>query len=97
MESVLTSSRFFANVWCMIKVSLTSFPQGLVAAVLCAAPLALLTSCVQVRTEPIRIEPIYIEVTINHRVQKELDDVFADIDKASDTADFAPIEGHGSE
>ena len=34
-----------------------------------------LVSCVQVKTEPIRIEPIYIEITINHRVQKELDDL----------------------
>lgn len=48
--------------------------------------------CVQVRTEPIRIEPIYIEITVNHRVQKELDDLFGDIDRASRTADFVPIE-----
>jgi hypothetical protein len=49
------------------------------------------TACVQVKTEPIRIEPIYIEITVNHRVQKELDDLFADIDKASETADFVPV------
>lgn len=49
-------------------------------------------SCVRVKTEPIRIEPIYIEITINHRVQKELDDFFADIDKASETAAYAPVE-----
>ncbi|MGC9451461.1 MAG: hypothetical protein ACP5I4_08445 [Oceanipulchritudo sp.] len=48
-------------------------------------------SCVQVKTDPIRIEPIYIEITINHRVQKELDDLFADIDKASETAEYVPI------
>jgi hypothetical protein len=47
-----------------------------------------LSGCVQVKTEPIKIEPIYIEITINHKVQKELDDVFADIDAASETADF---------
>ena len=51
------------------------------------------SACVQVKTEPIRIEPIYIEITINHRVQKELDDFFGDIDKASQTADFVPVEG----
>jgi len=54
--------------------------------------LGLCPACVQVKTEPIRIEPIYIEITINHRVQKELDDLFADIDKASQTADYAPIQ-----
>jgi hypothetical protein len=51
----------------------------------------MLVSCVQVKTEPIRIEPIYIEITINHRVQEELDDLFADIDKASQTAVYAPV------
>ena len=54
--------------------------------------LAALAGCVQVKTEPIKIEPIYIEITINHRVQKELDDLFADIDRASETADYVPIE-----
>ncbi|MEX0324174.1 MAG: hypothetical protein AB3N63_18595 [Puniceicoccaceae bacterium] len=53
---------------------------------------AAFTSCVQVKTEPIRIEPIYIEITVNHRVQKELDDLFGDIDRASETADFEPLE-----
>ena len=48
--------------------------------------------CVNVRTEPIRIEPIYIEITINHRVQRELDDIFADIDKASETTEYVPVE-----
>ena len=52
---------------------------------------ACLSACVQVKTEPIRIEPIYIEITVNHRVQKELDDLFADIAQASDTADYAPL------
>ena len=54
--------------------------------------LGLSPACVQVKTDPIKIEPIYIEITINHRVQKELDDLFADIDKASETADYAPIQ-----
>ena len=47
--------------------------------------------CVRVKTDPIRIEPIYIEITINHKVQQELDDLFADIDQASETADFEPL------
>lgn len=55
-----------------------------------------LAGCVQVKTEPIRIEPIYIEITVNHRVQKELDDVFADIDAASETANFGPGESKGN-
>ncbi len=54
--------------------------------------MGILAGCVQVKTEPIKIEPIYIEITINHRVQKELDDLFADIDRASETADYKPIE-----
>ena len=49
-----------------------------------------LGGCVQVKTDPIKIEPIYIEITVNHKIQKELDDVFADIDAASETADFGP-------
>ena len=55
-----------------------------------------LVGCVQVKTEPIRIEPIYIEITVNHKVQKELDDVFADIDAASETADFTPGGSSGN-
>ena len=50
------------------------------------------SACVNVKTEPIEIKPIYIEITINHRVQKELDDLFADIDQASETADYTPVE-----
>jgi hypothetical protein len=50
------------------------------------------SACVQVKTEPIKIEPIYIEITVNHRVQKALDDVFADIDRASETADYKPVD-----
>jgi len=55
--------------------------------------LLLSTGCVRVQTEPIRIEPIYIEITINHRIQKELDDIFAEIDQASATTTYEPIEG----
>ncbi|MEX0325058.1 MAG: hypothetical protein AB3N33_03105 [Puniceicoccaceae bacterium] len=56
-----------------------------------SALMACFPACVQVKTEPIRIEPIYIEITVNHKVQQELDDLFADIDQASDTADYAPV------
>ena len=66
--------------------------SGLMGLVLAFA----LVGCVQVKTEPIRIEPIYIEITVNHKVQKELDDVFADIDAASETADFAPGGSSGN-
>ena len=60
------------------------------------AALAVTTGCVQVKTEPIKIEPIYIEITVNHKVQKELDDVFADIDAASETADFGTTDTSGN-
>ena len=59
----------------------------------CLVAASVMTGCVQVKTEPIKIEPIYIEITVNHRVQKELDDVFGDIDAASETADFMPVDG----
>jgi hypothetical protein len=51
-----------------------------------------LAGCVRVQTDPIRIEPIYIEVTVNHRVQKELDDIFAEIDQASQTTTYTPLD-----
>lgn len=54
--------------------------------------LALLAGCVRVKTEPIRVEPIYIEITVNHRVQQELENVFAEIDKASETMIYEPLE-----
>ena len=53
---------------------------------------AALSGCVKVSTEPIKVEPIYIEITVNHRIQRELDDMFADIDQASETTDYEPIE-----
>jgi len=52
-----------------------------------------LSACIHVKTDPIEIKPIYIEITINHKIQKELDNVFADIDKASETSEYKPIEG----
>jgi hypothetical protein len=58
----------------------------------CCGMALLLAGCVHVKTDPIRIEPIYIEITINHRVQQELEDVFAEIDRASATMDYKPLE-----
>jgi hypothetical protein len=66
--------------------------------IICWAPIATLSlglgfgGCVQVKTDPIRIEPIYIEITINHRIQRELEDIFADIDRESATMEYRPLE-----
>ncbi len=51
-----------------------------------------LGGCLHVTTDPIRVEPIYIEITVNHRVQEELDDIFAEIDQASTTTSYEPLE-----
>ena len=53
---------------------------------------AICGGCIHVKTDPIKIEPIYIEITVNHRVQKELDDIFAEIDQASTTSTYKPLE-----
>ncbi len=53
--------------------------------------------CIRVSTDPIRVEPIYIEVTINHRIQRELEDIFGDIDRASETMDYQPLEEEGEQ
>lgn len=64
--------------------------------VACQTPLVFmglgLGGCVQVKTDPIRIEPIYIEITINHRIQRELEDIFGEIDKESETVGYRPLE-----
>ncbi|MFP4540898.1 MAG: hypothetical protein ACLFR7_04650 [Opitutales bacterium] len=62
--------------------------QGLASVALLSA----LAGCVHVKSDPIRVEPIYIEITINHRVQEELDDIFSEIDQASTTTEYAPLE-----
>lgn len=46
-----------------------------------------ISGCVRVQTEPIRIEPITIEVTVNHRIQEELDSYFGEIDRMSETVE----------
>lgn len=48
--------------------------------------------CLHVKTDPIKIEPIYVEITVNHRIQKELDDFFAEIDQASKTTEYEPLQ-----
>jgi len=37
--------------------------------------------CVNVRTAPIRVEPVYIKVDVNLRVARELDGFFGDLDR----------------
>ena len=43
----------------------------------------LMTGCVHVKTEPIRIEPIEITMNVNLRIARELDDFFGDLDAES--------------
>lgn len=62
-----------------------------VVAIMLGGLLAALSGCIQVSTKPIRIEPIYIEITINHKIQRELDDIFADLDAASQTTNYKPL------
>lgn len=50
------------------------------------------TGCVHVKTDPIRIEPIYINITINHKIQRELDDIFAALDRQSAATEYIPLE-----
>lgn len=61
-------------------------------ALICLPLLALASACVRLQVEPIRIEPIYIEMTINHRIQRDLDSFFADLDRASASLDYEPLE-----
>lgn len=51
-----------------------------------------MVGCLHIKTDPIQIEPIYIEITVNHRVQKELDEFFAELDQASTTTEYQPLE-----
>lgn len=49
----------------------------------------LLAGCLTVKTEH-KIEPIHITVDVNLKIQKELDNFFADLDAASQTRDYTP-------
>lgn len=42
-----------------------------------------LTGCLNVRTEPIRVEPIEITMNVNLRIVQELSDFFDDLDAQS--------------
>lgn len=44
-----------------------------------------LGGCLNVRTAPIEVKPIYITVDVNVKVAKALDDFFGDLDKKSAT------------
>ena len=52
----------------------------------------LLAGCMRVWVDPIQIEPIYIEVTVNHRIQRDLDDFFADLDRQSEVLEYRAVE-----
>jgi hypothetical protein len=45
--------------------------------------LAVLTGCVRVKTEPIRVEPIEITMNVNLRVAQELTSFFDELDARS--------------
>jgi len=51
-----------------------------------------MAACVKVDVQPIKVEPIQVEITINHKIQRELDDFFADIDQASETTEYKSVE-----
>ncbi len=43
------------------------------------------SGCVRVKSDPVKVEPIHITVDVNLRVQRELSDVFGDIDAQDPT------------
>lgn len=43
------------------------------------------TGCVRIKPDPVRVEPIHITVDVNLRVQRELANVFDDIDAQDPT------------
>lgn len=45
--------------------------------VCCGAALLALPSCIHVKTDPIKVEPIHIVADINIKVERQLDDFFA--------------------
>lgn len=57
-----------------------------------ATAAVLLTGCVNVKTEPIRVEPIEITMNVNLRIARELDDFFSDLDAESKVMEVAPTE-----
>ncbi len=63
------------------------FPVRPAAASLACATAAVLSGCVNVRTEPIEVKPIYITVDVNVKVERALEDFFGDLDAKSKTLD----------
>lgn len=51
------------------------------------ALLLLITSvgCINIKTEPVEVKPIHITVDVNLRIERELEDFFADLDAADPT------------
>lgn len=62
--------------------------KTLLVAGVAAGTISFLTGCINVKTHS-TIEPIYMTLDVNLKVQlqQELDDVFADIDAASEAID----------
>lgn len=56
---------------------------------LCSLPL---TGCLNVKTEPIKVEPIHITMDINLRIAKELDNFFGDLDAQSQVLDETELQ-----
>ena len=52
-----------------------------------------MSGCMTIRTEH-EVEPIYVTVDVNLRVERELDDFFGSIDEQAETVDYG---GDGSE
>jgi len=51
-----------------------------------------LTGCLRVKTEPIRVEPIEITMTVNLRVAQELNSFFDELDASSTAMEPLAIE-----
>ncbi len=45
----------------------------------------LLAGCIHVKTDPIEVKPIKVTVDVNVKIEKAVDDFFADLDKKSST------------
>lgn len=41
--------------------------------------------CIRVKSDPVRVEPIEINVTVRVKVDRELDDFFDDLDRKNET------------
>lgn len=63
---------------------------GIAGGVAAAAGL-LAAGCVQVPSK-YEVEPIYVQVDVNLRVERELDDFFGEIDKQAETLEYEETE-----